>query len=99
MVADSGRAQGNDGDSAEFTVTHRGDIRIRHEAAKARRMWFTSCFCVFVACLVPVARAQSPDVRGLLSHIKAADSEQLAVSEEDGRFLRLMIVTSGARRA
>jgi predicted O-methyltransferase YrrM len=38
------------------------------------------------------------DVSQLLAEIKAADSEQLAISEEDGRFLRLMIATSGARR-
>jgi predicted O-methyltransferase YrrM len=43
--------------------------------------------------------AQSPEVTKLLSQIKAVDSEQLAVSEEDGRFLRLMIVSSGAKRA
>ena len=80
-------------------MTHGGDIRTCDEATKARRMCLVSCLCVFVASLVPVARAQSPDVLELLSHIKAADSEQLAVSEEDGRFLRLMIVSSGARRA
>jgi predicted O-methyltransferase YrrM len=45
------------------------------------------------------ARAQSPDVTKLLSQIKAADTEQLAVSEEDGRFLRVMIVSNGTRRA
>src|SRR5205085_10964625 len=36
---------------------------------------------------------------GLLQQIKAADKEQLAVSEEDGRFLRLMVVSSGAKHA
>jgi caffeoyl-CoA O-methyltransferase len=44
------------------------------------------------------AVAQSPEISKLLSQIKAVDSEQLAVSEEDGRFLRLMIVSSGAKR-
>ena len=42
--------------------------------------------------------AQSPDVQRLLEQIKAADTEQLAVSEEDGRFLRVMIAASGAKR-
>jgi len=42
---------------------------------------------------------QSPDQMKVLAAIKAADRDLLAVSEEDGRFLRLMIVTSGARRA
>jgi caffeoyl-CoA O-methyltransferase len=35
----------------------------------------------------------------LLAQIKAQDKGQLAVSEEDGRFMRLMIATSGAKRA
>jgi predicted O-methyltransferase YrrM len=38
-------------------------------------------------------------VARLLAEIKEKDTGQLAVSEEDGRFLRLMIATSGARRA
>ena len=61
-----------------------------------------SCLCVFVAILVlfnAIGDAQSLDVTKLLSQIKAADTEQLAVSEEDGRFLRLMIVSSGAKHA
>jgi predicted O-methyltransferase YrrM len=40
-----------------------------------------------------------PDVVKLLQAIKAADTDQLAVSEEDGRFLRLMVAASGATRA
>ena len=48
--------------------------------------------------LVPV-RAQSPDVSKLLAGIKAQDKGQLAVSEEDGRFLRVLIATSKAKRA
>lgn len=39
------------------------------------------------------------EVMRLLSGIKAADKGQLAVSEEDGRFLRLMAASSGAKRA
>jgi predicted O-methyltransferase YrrM len=35
----------------------------------------------------------------LLADIKRADSDLLAVSEEDGRFLRLMVTTSHATRA
>src|SRR5215510_1192902 len=40
-----------------------------------------------------------PDVTRLLQQIKAADSDLLAVSEEDGRFLRVMVASSGATRA
>ena len=43
--------------------------------------------------------AQSPAVTKLLERIKAADTDLLAVSEEDGRFLRVMVVTSGATHA
>jgi predicted O-methyltransferase YrrM len=50
---------------------------------------------------VPVRGAQSQlaaDLQRLLQQIKSADADQLAVSEEDGRFLRVMIATSGAKR-
>ena len=40
-----------------------------------------------------------PHVDAILKQIKAVDKEQLAVSEEDGRFMRLLVVTSGAKRA
>ena len=39
------------------------------------------------------------NVNRLLAEIKKKDTGQLAVSEEDGRFMRLMIATSGAKRA
>ena len=41
----------------------------------------------------------TPDLPKILAEIKAKDTDQYAVSEEDGRFLRLMVATSGARRA
>jgi caffeoyl-CoA O-methyltransferase len=40
-----------------------------------------------------------PAVYAVLQEIKAADKGQLAVSEEDGRFLRLMVATSRSKRA
>jgi predicted O-methyltransferase YrrM len=40
-----------------------------------------------------------PHVDAILKQIRAADKDQLAVSEEDGRFLRLLVVTRGAKRA
>jgi predicted O-methyltransferase YrrM len=39
-----------------------------------------------------------PVVDQLLRSIRAADKGQLAVSEEDGRFLRVLIASTGARR-
>jgi predicted O-methyltransferase YrrM len=40
-----------------------------------------------------------PAIYSLLQEIRAADKGMLAVSEEDGRFLRLMVATSRATRA
>jgi caffeoyl-CoA O-methyltransferase len=51
------------------------------------------------ACLVPPSAAQPPDVAKLLLDIKSRDKDLLAVSEEDGRFLRLMVASTGAKRA
>ena len=41
----------------------------------------------------------SPQLVALLAEIKSADVEQLSVSEEDGRFLRMMAASSHAQRA
>jgi predicted O-methyltransferase YrrM len=43
--------------------------------------------------------AQTPAVQKILDDIKSRDKGLLAVSEEDGRFLRLMVASSGAKRA
>ena len=63
-----------------------------------RVLW---CSSVFAAALLAAGHveAQSPDQQKLLHDIKAVDTERLAVSEEDGRFLRLMVASSGARHA
>ena len=39
----------------------------------------------------------TPQIQTVLRSIKAADKGQLAVSEEDGRFLRVLVATRGAR--
>jgi caffeoyl-CoA O-methyltransferase len=52
----------------------------------------------FVTMRSASASAQTADVQKLLAEIKRADTDKLAVSEEDGRFLRVMIATSGATR-
>lgn len=63
---------------------------------------FALLFAAF-ALSVHVGAAQTSSLPGdltkLLHDIKAADSDLLAVSEEDGRFLRLMTATSGAHHA
>jgi predicted O-methyltransferase YrrM len=40
-----------------------------------------------------------PPVLEVLRQIKAADADQMAVSEEDGRFLRVMVAAQGVTRA
>jgi caffeoyl-CoA O-methyltransferase len=53
--------------------------------------------CVLAAGVM--VSGQSPDIQKVLSAIKAKDTGLLAVSEEDGRFMRLLVATRGAKRA
>ena len=39
----------------------------------------------------------TPAIESILESIKAADTGQLSVSDEDGRFLRMLVASSGAR--
>jgi predicted O-methyltransferase YrrM len=48
---------------------------------------------------VTVSARQTTDVTKILADIRAKDKGQLAVSEEDGRFLRLMIASTNRKRA
>jgi predicted O-methyltransferase YrrM len=41
--------------------------------------------------------ALTPQIESVLRSIKAADKGQLAISEEDGRFLRVLVATRGAK--
>jgi predicted O-methyltransferase YrrM len=45
------------------------------------------------------AQSGSTQVDAVLRAIRAADTGQLAVSEEDGRFLRLLVMSKGTQRA
>jgi predicted O-methyltransferase YrrM len=45
----------------------------------------------------PASGTLTPQIEGVLKTIKAADKGQLAVSEEDGRFLRVLVATRGAK--
>jgi predicted O-methyltransferase YrrM len=47
----------------------------------------------------PATSALPSEIATLLQQVKAADTGLLAVSEEDGRFLRVMVASSGAKRA
>src|SRR5687768_14087634 len=46
-----------------------------------------------------VAAQQAPNVSKILADIRARDKGQLAVSEEDGRFLRLIVASTNRKRA
>ena len=73
------------------------------------RVSFLTAF--FVATAVLVAPAQSRNqpqppsddppakIRALLNEIRGADTGQLAVSEEDGRFLRVLVASNRTRQA
>ncbi len=41
--------------------------------------------------------ALTPQIESMLKSIRAADKGQLAISEEDGRFLRVLVATRGAK--
>jgi caffeoyl-CoA O-methyltransferase len=59
-----------------------------------------ACVAIVVALtLLSGVSAQTPDVAKILADIRAKDKGQLAVSEEDGRFLRVMIASTNRKRA
>jgi predicted O-methyltransferase YrrM len=57
----------------------------------------TLLFIVSASAQRPASGELTPHVRSILQRIKAADTGQLAVSEEDGRFLRVLVATRGAK--
>ena len=61
----------------------------------------TSGALLAVVLLFPTARAhaQSPEQSRLLAAIKTADTDLLAVSEEDGRFLRVIVAANRTKHA
>jgi len=66
-----------------------------------RRLW-TALVAGSVLLFAAVPALADPPVpkaaASVLNRIKAADTNLLAVSEEDGRFLRFLVVSSGAKR-
>jgi predicted O-methyltransferase YrrM len=60
-------------------------------------------FALVLAAALSTITVQAADeltapIRKLLDSIRAADAGQLAVSEEDGRFLRVLVASTGATR-
>ena len=64
-------------------------------------MWVVAAVVTGFIALISMtpAAVQPPDVQKILAEIRARDTGQLAVSEEDGRFLRLMVATKGVKHA
>jgi caffeoyl-CoA O-methyltransferase len=59
------------------------------------------CLFAFVFLWLPVAvpaQELPPQAATVLRQIKASDKDMLAVSEEDGRFMRLLVAASRAKR-
>jgi predicted O-methyltransferase YrrM len=54
---------------------------------------------VVTGALLTSASAQSPDVAQVLADIRARDTGKLAVSEEDGRFLRVLVASNRSKKA
>jgi len=77
-------------------------IRVRHTVVRLARALLTTSLALIVVGTTAFG-GQAPDVPApvlrLLQEIKAADTDLLAVSEEDGRFLRVMTVSSRASHA
>jgi len=81
-------------------VTFRNNLPARSRVRRAVTALVLSLVAAASAgAQVKPAPPSEQSVSRLLSEIKAKDKGQLAVSEEDGRFMRLMIATSGAKRA
>jgi len=64
-----------------------------------KRLALILCLLVAAAPCPALAQNVPPHIDAILKQIKAVDKDQLAVSEEDGRFMRLLAVSSGAKRA
>jgi caffeoyl-CoA O-methyltransferase len=64
---------------------------------KPRRILAALALCAVA--FVPVHAQQAPDLDRILVEIRAKDKGQLAVSEEDGRFLRILIASTHRKRA
>src|SRR5213080_3866085 len=68
---------------------------------RMRAMRFLAVWTVIVIVTAPAAGqsagAVTPQIESILKSIKAADQGLLAVSEEDGRFLRVLVATRGAK--
>ena len=81
-------------------IVHGGRLSPMSESFAMRFRFALVALALVVA---PVAAQQgspgalTPQIESLLKSIKAVDKGQLAVSEEDGRFLRVLVAARGAK--
>ena len=61
--------------------------------------WIYLVGLLFVFPSTTAAQEVPPQVDAILKQIRAADKDLLAVSEEDGRFMRLMVLSTKTKRA
>jgi caffeoyl-CoA O-methyltransferase len=58
-----------------------------------------ACALVLIAGATSASAQVPPDAAKVLSAIRAVDTGQLSVSEEDGRFMRVLVMTNGSKHA
>ncbi|HTI36320.1 MAG TPA: class I SAM-dependent methyltransferase [Vicinamibacterales bacterium] len=66
---------------------------------KAWRIPTALLVCALVLVPLHAQQRQSPDLDRILADIRAKDHGQLAISEEDGRFLRILVASTHRKRA
>jgi predicted O-methyltransferase YrrM len=74
--------------------------RRKHEELFVRKL--ISCVVVIFVSSWPGTAAYAqipPDAARVLGAIRAVDTGQLSVSEEDGRFMRVLVLTNGSKHA
>jgi len=74
-------------------------LDIRHSGRVLQRPAGFLAAVIAVLIAATATAQQQPDINKILAEIHARDKGQLAISEEDGRFLRLLIAASGRKRA
>src|SRR5213083_2178918 len=62
-------------------------------------MFKVACALVLLAIATTASAQVPPDVAKVLSAIRTVDTGQLSVSEEDGRFMRVLVMANGSKHA
>lgn len=65
----------------------------------ASRVFVSFASSWFLSCVVSAQSQVPPDAAKVLASIRKIDAGQLSVSEEDGRFMRVLVMSKGSKRA